>query len=268
MQPVGGMDMIWKGFLEQPVPPESIPPDMKWEKPPTVEALVTLSSPVTAIRNTPNGVEVQHGNNVLHTADFCVSTMAPIQLAQVGRGLSTAFVNALADITYVPACKVGWQTRRRFWETDDGIYGGISWTKHIISQIWYPSSGYQSETGVLTATYNRGDSALVFGDYPLEKRFDLALEGGERLHPGTYRQHVMRETALGIAWQHMPYFIGGWPNETFQERPESYNRLVSLNPEGRIYLAGDYLSYWPGWQEGALGAANWAYKMIRERVRQ
>ncbi|MGH8060377.1 MAG: hypothetical protein ACREOH_24590 [Candidatus Entotheonellia bacterium] len=41
-----------------------------------------------------------------------------------------------------------------------------------------------------------------------------------------------------------------------------------MNPEGRIYLAGDYLSYWPGWQEGALGAANWVYKMIRERVRQ
>lgn len=56
--------------------------------------------------------------------------------------------------------------------------------------------------------------------------------------------------------------------ETFEERPESYHRLVSLNPEGRIYLAGDYLSYWPGWQEGALGAANWVYKMIRERVRQ
>jgi monoamine oxidase len=183
MQPVGGMDMIWKAFLKQSVPLQSIPPDMRGEKPSTVETLMSLGSPVTAVRNTTNGVDVRHGGDVVNTADFCISTMAPIQLVQVGRDFSTAFVSALADITYTPACKLGWQTKKRFWEIDDEIYGGISWTKHIISHIWYPSSGYQGETEVLIAAYNRGNSAFEFGNYSLKKRFELALEGGREDAP-------------------------------------------------------------------------------------
>jgi monoamine oxidase len=170
-------------------------------------------------------------------------------------------------IDYAPASKVGWQTKNRFWETDDGIYGGISWTKHPIKQIWYPSDRYGSETGVLTGAYNEGDTAYQFGNQPLEKRFALALEGGEKLHPGNYRDNVMLDTALSVAWHQMPYFSGGWPADLFAQRPTSFRRLVELNPEGRIYLAGDFFSYWPGWQEGAVAAANWVFGEIRDRVR-
>lgn len=267
MQPVGGMDMIWRAFLEQPVPADAAFGPAAPDRGPSLEGLVTLNSPVTSVRNVGDGVEVVHGDGVVDEADFCISTMSPIQFIRAGRGLSSNLVNACADIAYDPACKVGWQTRNRFWETDDGIYGGISWTKHIISQIWYPSAGYGGETGVLTAAYNRAAAAYTFGNLPLEKRFELALEGGEKLHPGNYRSNVLLETALGVAWQHMPYFSGGWPNDTFENRPESFRRLEEVNPEGRIYLAGDFFSYWPGWQEGAVAAANWAFGQIRERVR-
>jgi monoamine oxidase len=270
MQPVGGMDMIWRGFCKQ----LGLNPDDQTNLRQTVGDLVAWRGrPVTSVRHTTNGVEVhhsdEHGGDVRReTADFCMSTMAPIQLLQVGNGFSTAFVNALADIAYISACKVGWQTTQRFWETDDGIYGGISWTKHIISQIWYPSSGYQSDTGVLTATYNRGPDAVKFGNLALEERFKLAMEGGKKLHPDNYEPHIMRHTALGIAWQNMSHFIGGWPNETFESRPQSYERLNAVNPQERLYLAGDYISYWPGWQEGALTAANCAYGRLHDWLRK
>ncbi|ETX03264.1 hypothetical protein [Candidatus Entotheonella palauensis] len=42
-----------------------------------------------------------------------------------------------------------------------------------------------------------------------------------------------------------------------QFRPESYKQLAAANPEGPIDLAGDFFSYWPGGQEGALAATNW-----------
>ena len=257
LQPTGGMDMIWKAFLKQGVPGDK-----------TVGDLITLDSPVKSLRNTETGVEVihGHGDGVVDTADFCVSTMAPIQLAGVGKGLSTSFVNALADIAYIPATKVGWETTTRFWETKDRIYGGISFTDDPISQIWYPSEGFHQPTGVLTAAYNRGDVALEFGKLPIDMRFELALRGGEKIHPGDYRRNINMGTALAVAWQNMPHFIGGWANDTWENRPGAYKRLNQADPEGRIYLAGDYLSYWPGWQEGALGAAELAFKQIAERV--
>ena len=79
-------------------------------------------------------------------------------------------------------------------------------------------------------------------------------------------RNIKLDTALAVAWQNMPNFIGGWAAETWESRPASYRRLNRADPEGRIYLAGDYLSYWPGWQEGALGAAELAFKQIAERV--
>jgi monoamine oxidase len=257
MQPVGGMDMVWRAFADHKVPTKG------GEVP--LSELVQLNSPVTVVRNTSDGVEVGHSGQMVK-ADFCVSTVAPPQLQKMGEGFSTNFSQALKDIVYDPAAKIGWQTRERFWEIHDGIYGGISWTKQMTTQIWYPSSGFHSQYGVLTGSYTSTENAIEFGNMPIEERFEIALKGGELLHPGHYRKNVMMDTALAVAWHKMPYFMGGWPFDTFENRPKAYVRLAKAIPEGQVYLAGDYLSYWPGWQEGALGSANLAYNEIRDRI--
>lgn len=75
-------------------------------------------SPVRSVRNiVVNGakkVEAVHGAGVKDTADFCVSTMAPIQLVRASRGFSTGFVNTLSAIAYRPATKIGLQMSNRF----------------------------------------------------------------------------------------------------------------------------------------------------------
>ena len=44
---------------------------------------------------------------------------------------------------------MAFQAKRRFWEDDSAIYGGISWTDTDIAQIWNPSNGYHRHKGVL-----------------------------------------------------------------------------------------------------------------------
>ncbi len=39
-----------------------------------------------------------------------------------------------------PSVKVGLQFKRRFWEEDEAIYGGISYTDLPIRKIGYPSN--------------------------------------------------------------------------------------------------------------------------------
>lgn len=255
LQPVGGMDMIWRAFLRQSVPGNR-----------TLQDLVTLASPVSSVRNTAEGVEIVHGAGNVETADFCVSTLAPAQLARIGQGFSRDFSDALVAFSYTPASKVGLESRTRFWEIEDAIYGGISWTRHDITQVWYPSYGFHDPTGVLTAAYNSGSTARVFGALALDQRIEAALEGGEKLHPGAYRRNAMAETALAVAWHRMPHFVGGWPSERNLFEGTIYRRLNEAAPEGRIYLAGDFISHWPAWQEGALAAAELAFKQIAERV--
>jgi len=263
LQPRGGMDMIWHAFLKQPVPSGG-----------TIKELVTLNSPVRSVRNLEVGgakkVEVIHGapgaQAVTDVADFCISTMAPIQLVQAGENFSTGFVNALAAIAYRPATKVGLQMSNRFWETEDRIYGGISWIRDDVSQVWYPSSDFHSKNGVLTAAYNNGEPAARFGAMPIEARIEAALSAGEKLHPGEYRENYTPSTALALAWQNMPHFIGGWANDQAEDQPDLYKAMVDAVPDGQVYLAGDFFSYWPGWQEGSVTSAELATKQILERT--
>ncbi len=271
LQPVGGMDMIWQAFLKQDVPASSAFDESMGasEGKITLENLVSIRAPVVNVRNTANGVEVvYHGRS--EPADFCISTMAPSQLeAKLSGNILPAYRQALKGFKYTPAAKIGWEANR-FWETEDRIYGGISWTTDKIKQIWYPSSGFNSPTGVLTAMYTYGQDAVDFGNMPLQDRFQAALAGGEKLHPGKYRDNVLYYTALSVAWQKMPHFIGGWAAETADEDFAAYKKLVQLNEQGgggHIYLAGDYLSYWPGWQEGAITTAHKAAQLLAMKAR-
>ena len=60
---------------------------------------------------------------------------------------------AIEAVDYVPAVKVAFQAERRFWELDDAIYGGISWTSRDITQVWYPSAGIHQRKGILVGAY-------------------------------------------------------------------------------------------------------------------
>lgn len=258
MQPRGGMDMIWQKLLRQPLPDGR-----------RVQDLVKLDAPVTAIRQTgASGVSIAWGGAQPGQAEpeFCISTMAPQLLHGVLEGGDPSFSNALANVDQIAACKVGWQGRSRFWENETQIYGGISWTKHIISQMWYPADGYQGRTGVLTGAYNRGAPAVEFGALPHAARIELAVEGGERLHPG-FSDKVHVDRGVSIAWQNMPHQVAGWADEPADTQPDIYRAITEL-PQGGLYLAGDFVSYMPGWMEGAVRSAQLAADGIVTRVLQ
>ena len=60
---------------------------------------------------------------------------------------------AIEAVDYVPAVKIAFQAERRFWELDQAIYGGISWTTRDITQVWYPSAGIHQQKGILVGAY-------------------------------------------------------------------------------------------------------------------
>ena len=253
MQPVNGMDMIVRGFLNADIPGNR-----------KVRDLISTGSPVKAI-NVDDGtstVETTDGRKL--PADFVIATLAPGLLARLdGNFMNPVVRQILSEVYVTPACKVGWQGRYRFWEEEDRIYGGISWTKDIISQIWYPSYGFNSATGVLTGGYDREEPANVFEEYTRAERLEAALLAGEKLHPG-FREKVFAENGVSIAWAKMPYQSGGWADDTAFTQPAVFDQMKNADPIGRrVFMAGDWFSYWPGWQVGALDSAHFATDSIR-----
>ena len=252
-QPVDGMDMIVKGFLAAEIPGGR-----------RLRDLMALNSPVRAIDVDGETASVVVADGRKLEADFVVATLPAPLLAHLGGNFMNPTVRQiLTDVYMSPACKVGWQGRYRFWEEEDRIYGGISWTKDIISQIWYPSYSFNSPTGVLTGAYNRLGPASLFQEYSRDQRLKVALQGGEKLHPG-FRDKVFAENGVSIAWAKMPYQAGGWADETAYTQPEVFEQMRIANPIGRqVFFAGDWFSYWPGWQVGALDSAHYATDEIR-----
>ncbi|HUB47665.1 MAG TPA: FAD-dependent oxidoreductase [Acetobacteraceae bacterium] len=288
LQPVGGMDRIWQQLLLQEIPSGAV--ELRSDDPRVarltardgagkgvhryVGDLVLLNHRATGIHDQPidRKIRVDYAwtdqatkrtGNAATVADFCLSTMAPNLLAAIPTSLPPWFVQALAKVIQTPAAKVGWQGRTRFWETEDNIYGGISWTTDIISQIWYPSDDFGADTGVLTGAYIRGADATKFGNLDQKNRLLTALRGGTRLHPG-FAQKVYADKGLTIAWHHMPHQVGGWANETAETQPDIYRTITTL-PQGRLYLAGDAWSYMPGWQEGAVTSVYAAINALAEQ---
>ncbi len=202
-------------------------------------------------------------------ADYCISNI-PLPVLKnrdnIKANFSDEFEWAVQQGTFADTCKVGWQANERFWETKNQIYGGISWIDNIITQMWYPSNDYFSKKGTLTGAYNFRDRAKVLGDMSLSERLRVARQGAEKLHPEFANTQLVPEAqGLSIAWQNVPFQLGGWANWN-PDNPDddkAYGRLLKPDgPNGQFWIVGDQVSTLPGWQEGAMMSAEHVVYLI------
>jgi len=250
LQPIGGMNRIAQAFAQR------------------LGGAITYGAEVLELRKTGDGVRViarsQRGAKLAHEADYAIVTLPLSVLAQLPSDLSPQYRDAMTQCRYAKAVKLAFQADRRFWEEDHQIYGGISWTKGDITQIWYPSAGFHARRGVLIGAYIWSDEiGAAFGRMAPAERLEAAILSGEKVHPG-YRNEVARGVA--VAWENVPYSKGAWAEWSQSARGHAY-RLLS-EPDGPIYLAGEHLSYLTGWQEGAVLSGHQAVRAIGARVKE
>jgi monoamine oxidase len=157
---------------------------------------------------------------------------------------------------------MGLQFKRRFWEEDEQIYGGISYTDLPISVIGYPSTGYQSSgKGVLLGGYVWGVDAMEFTAMTPEQRVAKAVEYGSRIHP---QYPAEFDNGVAVAWHRSPFTMGCFGMWTEAARAKHYDNLCRF--DGRIVLAGEHASYIPAWQEGAVTSALDAISRLHQRA--
>ena len=195
-QPVGGMDAIARAFEAR------------------VGHLIRYASVVKEIRKTGGGVRIVYaqgssGDVKAIEADFAICTIPATVLKDIPNDFSPETQAALEGMEFVEAVKVGFQARRRFWEEDEAIYGGISWTDRDITQIWYPSHGYHRAKGVVMGAYIWSkEPGLRFTAMAPAERLEAAVAEGEQLHPGYGKE---MECGVSRAWLKAPFQKGAWP---------------------------------------------------------
>jgi monoamine oxidase len=183
-------------------------------------------------------------------AHYCICTHPLSNLKGLPNDLPPNVQRAVAQVHYYDSLKVGLQFARRFWEEDEAIYGGITWTNLPIRQIWYPSTGYHGRKGVLLGMYTFGNDAVSLGALPLAERHRRVLDYGARIHQQYAREF---ETAYSVAWHRLRYNRGCYAAYDATTRSGAYPAL--FESDGVVYLAGEHMSYLAGWQEGAVLSA-------------
>ncbi|MGG1946881.1 NAD(P)/FAD-dependent oxidoreductase [Trinickia sp. NRRL B-1857] len=247
LQPVGGMDRIVQAFVKR------------------VGQHIRYDSPVTSLRKLGDRARVTYrsqGEERALEVDFAIATVPFPAFAKVPNDFSPAHQAAMQSCHYTQAAKVAFQADRRFWEEDLHIYGGISWTDQDIGQMWYPSGALMGRKGIVMGAYIRDDSVGTrYAAMSFPERIEGALQCGEQIHP-RYRNEVKQ--GVSVCWPQVPYADGGWAVWSDAARAEHYPVLT--RPDGALYLAGDQISYLPGWQEGSVLSAHAVAAALVERV--
>lgn len=232
-EPVGGMDHIPSAFAKSLGP------------------IIHYGSQVEKIRQTSSGVSIGYVNLATKhretiEAQYCICAMPFSVLKNVDTDFSPGVKTIIDGSVYASAYKIGWQSRR-FWETDDNIYGGLSYLKNTVNIIWYPSYKMFSPEGVVIGGYAE-EGGTPFGALPsVQAKLDASRAAIEILHPGRGKE---LKTPIYVSWGQIPHNLGSWIRHLGgSSEKASYDRIIQ--PDRRVYFAGDHTSEIVGWQEGA-----------------
>lgn len=249
-QPIGGMGRVGEAFGRE------------------VGDLIRYNCKVTAIKQTAHKVSATYedvtkdGESQTVEADYCLCTIPLSILSQIDVQCSPEMKAAIAAVPYASSVKVGLQFKRRFWEEDEHIYGGISYTDLPIQLIGYPCTDYHKPgKGVVLGAYVWGANSFEFTAMSPQERVRRAVEFGGMVHP---QYQAEFDNGVAVAWHRVPWTLGCLGSWTDETREQHYQNLVKM--DGRLLLAGEHASYLPGWQEGALLSSLDAITRLHARV--
>jgi monoamine oxidase len=154
----------------------------------------------------------------------------------------------ISNLPYRSSIRFLLQTDRPYWRAQ-GLSGAARTSAPC--EIWDGSFGQLSVNGLLSVTAG--------GQPAMRERF-AAMEPPEQLNLGI----AMAKGAFSDLDEHYQKgFTQNWTNDEWSRGafavsyPGQMTRwgTAGWDPEGRIHFAGEHVSPWPGWMEGALWSA-------------
>lgn len=125
-------------------------------------------------------------------------------------------------------------------------------------EIWDASYGQPGQRGILMA-YVRDSLAREVAAMSEQKRVRFAIDAIAEVFPGVKDYY---DGAYTLVWDEDPWIRGAFA--TFH--PGDYERFYRhlRRQEGRLHFAGEHVSPWPGWMQGALHSGIRAAREVNE----
>ena len=219
---------------------------------------------VKAIYRRGGAVSYEEGDYLICTVPFPV-----LSRIEVDPPFSDHKQRAILEMGYDSATKVIFLTKNRFWELNDGIYGGSSTTDLMTGPIYYPSDNAEEKNprvsngpGVLLASYTWGQDARRLGSMTATQRQEIAFSQIKKVHPELAQPGMVLDRATWT-WDSYPWAGGAFAFYLPGQFARIHRHVIA--PEGRIYFAGEHCSHSHSWMQGALESGERAVEALTAR---
>jgi len=220
-----------------------------------LESKIVYGAPVVKIEQNEKAARVvclKAGSPQTLTADSVLVTIPFSVLRNVELpALSSRKRDAIKRTQYAAVSRVYLQTRNRFWE-ERGL-NGFAFTQGAI-EIWQPTWSQPGPRGILM-TYARPGEAERITSMKENGRIEATLTQLDGIFSGLRGNF---ERGATKCWTDDEWARGAWAFVGFSEF------ATAIMPEGRVHFAGEHLSPWFSWMQGALQSGLRAVKEIDE----
>ncbi|HYX30709.1 MAG TPA: FAD-dependent oxidoreductase [Pyrinomonadaceae bacterium] len=217
---------------------------------------IHYSSPVMKIEQDATSARVtflEKGERQTMSADriLCAVPFSVLRNVELPSSFSERKIQVIKGLEYASVSRVYLQARKRSWE-EKGL-NGFAVTSDAV-EIWQPTWSQPGPRGILM-TYNRPGQAEKIAAMKESERISSTLAQLGQWFPGL-RENFERGTTK--CWIEDEWSRGAWAFVG----PRDF--IAASAPEGRIHFAGEHLSPFFSWMQGALDSSARAVKQINE----
>ncbi len=214
-----------------------------------------------ALRGRAAAIYRENGRLQRVEGDFLLCTLPfpVLNRLEIDPAFSGPKQRAIRQLNYDSSTKVLAIAKRRFWESDDGIFGGGTYTDLPTGTTYYPSNNAEARDpkvsagpGVMLASYSWGQNARRLATLAHKERAALVLEHLSAVHPQLRERGIIDRTA-SWSWDNHRWSAGAFAWFLPGQHSSLHRHIVA--PEKRIYFAGEHASLTHTWMQGAFESA-------------
>ena len=171
---------------------------------------------------------------------------------------------ALDRTSYMQSSKTFVMVDRPFWKERDPVTGrqrmSMTLTDRLTRGTYLFDNG-DDKPAVICLTYSWMADALKMLPLPVERRVELALGALAKIYPDVnINKHIIGKP-ITISWEADPNFLGAFKGALpghYRYNRRMYCHFIQsemADEQKGIFIAGDDVSWTPGWAEGAVQTA-------------
>lgn len=220
-----------------------------------LESKIKYGCAVVRIEQDANAARVvfrKGGANETLTADSVLCTIPFSVLRKVELpALPERKRDAIKRTHYDAVSRVYLQTKGRVWEEQG--FNGFAFTREAV-EVWQPTWSQPGPRGILM-TYARPGEAEIIAKLKEDARIEATTKQLDAIFPGVRSNF---ERGVSKCWSDDEWARGAWATVGFSDF------ATAVAPNGRIHFAGEHLSPWFSWIQGAIFSSLNAVKEIDE----